>query len=97
MRTEEEFLGRLKIAILAEDLVVLHLSLEENMLLGEFDNTLDKRQADLEKGFGRELVPEEENLLVKQTFNDLPGSWEAFNRRDSLIEILEKQLANKRS
>ena len=97
MITEEEFLGRLRVAIQAEDLTEMHLSFEEKKLLAKFDNTLDERQADLEKGFGRELLPEEENLLVQQTFNDLPGSWEAFNRRDSLIETLEKKLGHKRS
>lgn len=97
MRTEEEFLRRLRVAIQAEDFTEMHLSFEEKKLLTEFDNTLDKNQADLEKGFGGELVPGEENLLVQQTFKDLPGSREAFNRRDSLIETLEKKLGNKRS
>lgn len=96
MGTEEEFLRRIRAANQALDLTEIHLSPEEKKLLVQLDNKLDKRQADLEEKFGRELVPEEENELVQQTFKDLPGSREAFDKRDSLIVTLEKKLGHKR-
>jgi len=94
---QERFLRRLRAAAQAADLVGLHLSADENGLLHEFDDTLDKRQEALEEGYGRELNPVEETLLIEQTFNDLPGSREAFERRTSLTTALEKKLGQKKS
>lgn len=97
MLNENDPRKRLRAMLQAEDLVGKHLSFEERQILKKYDETLDKRQAKLETRYERGLNPDEETLLMQQTFLDIPGSEEAFDKRREATEMLERKLGNKRA